>query len=161
MPKEGSVAPKERINVTYKPKTNAKEQIELPFKLLMLGNWTMREDDRALEDRKPINIDKDNFAEVMRQQELKLETMVDNRLSGEEGDEMKVSLNFESLKDFEPDKLVRNVPELAKLMEVRNSLKALRGPLGDKKKLRELFREIVGDEAKLKKLQEEVGGAGG
>jgi type VI secretion system protein ImpB len=64
--KEGSVAPKERVNITYKPATgNAKEDVELPLKLLMLGDYTMRPDPTPLEDRKPINVDKDNFQKVM------------------------------------------------------------------------------------------------
>ena len=53
MSKEGSVAPKERVNITYKPATgNAKEEVELPLKLLMLGDYTQRPDPTPLEDRK-------------------------------------------------------------------------------------------------------------
>ena len=66
MSKEGSVAPKERVNITYKPATDgAQEDVELPLKILMHGDFTGRQDDRPLEDRKPINIDKDNFDKVM------------------------------------------------------------------------------------------------
>ena len=49
MSKEGSVAPKERVNITYKPAVgNAKEEVELPLKLLMVGDYTMRPDPRPL-----------------------------------------------------------------------------------------------------------------
>jgi type VI secretion system protein ImpB len=73
MSKEGSVAPKERVNITYKPATgNAKEEVELPLKLLMLGDYTQRPDPTPLEDRKPINVDKDNFQKVMSEQKLAL-----------------------------------------------------------------------------------------
>ncbi len=73
MSKEGSVAPKERVNITYKPAIgNAKEEVELPLKMLMLGDYTRRPDPRPLEDRKPINIDKDNFQKVMSEQKLAL-----------------------------------------------------------------------------------------
>ena len=59
MAKEGSVAPKERINITFKPALGgAQEEVELPLKLLVLGDFTGREDLRKLEDRKPIGIDK-------------------------------------------------------------------------------------------------------
>ena len=62
MAKEGSVAPKERINVTFKPATgNVQEEQELPLKLMVLGDFTQRADDRKVEDRKPISIDKNNF----------------------------------------------------------------------------------------------------
>lgn len=58
MAKEGSVAPKERINVTFKPALgDAQEEIELPLKLMVLGDFTQRADDRKIEDRKPVSID--------------------------------------------------------------------------------------------------------
>lgn len=55
--KEGSVAPKERINVTFKPSSGeGMEELELPLKLMMVGDYTLAPDDRKLEDRKAINI---------------------------------------------------------------------------------------------------------
>ena len=67
MAKEGSVAPRERVNIIYKPATgDAKEEKELPLKMMVMGDFTGRPDDRPLEDRKPINVDKDNFSDVMR-----------------------------------------------------------------------------------------------
>jgi len=62
MAKEQSVAPKERVNITYKAATgNAQEEKELPLKVLAIGDYTGRPDDRTLEERKPISIEKDNF----------------------------------------------------------------------------------------------------
>ena len=88
MAKEGSVAPKERINVTFKPATGgAQEEIELPLKLMVLGDFTQRADDRKIEDRKPISIDKNNFDEVLGKQELSLTFAVPNRLQDEETDD--------------------------------------------------------------------------
>jgi type VI secretion system protein ImpB len=73
MGKEGSVAPKERVNIVYKPATgDAQEEVELPLKMLMMGDYTQRADPRPLEDRKPINVDKDNFSKVMSEQKLSL-----------------------------------------------------------------------------------------
>ena len=81
MAKEGSVAPKERINIVYKPATgDAKEQIELPLKLLMLGDYTLRADETPVEDRKPVSVDKDNFNDVLKNHDLKLDLNVPNRL---------------------------------------------------------------------------------
>ena len=69
MSTEGSVAPKERINITFKPATGgAEEQIELPLKLLVVGDFTQRPDARPVEDRAPINIDADTFFDVMKAQ---------------------------------------------------------------------------------------------
>ena len=118
MAKEGSVAPKERINVTFKPSTGgAQEEIELPLKLMVLGDFTQRADERKIEDRKPIAIDKNSFDEVLAKQELNLTFGVPNRLQDEPSDdELAVQLNINSMKDFNPANLVDQVPELKKLM---------------------------------------------
>lgn len=112
MAKEGSVAPKERINVTFKPATGgAQEEIELPLKLMVLGDFTQRADDRKIEDRKPISIDKNSFDEVLAKQELNLTFAVPNRLQDEqEGDELAVQLRINSMKDFNPANLVEQSP---------------------------------------------------
>ena len=84
MGKEGSVAPQERVNITYKPATgNAQEEVELPLKMLFIGDYTGRPDPRPLEERKPINVDKDNFQQVLAEQNLKLSMQVPDMLSGE------------------------------------------------------------------------------
>ena len=62
MAKDGSVAPRERINIKYRPATgDATEEKELPLKLLMMGDYTLRNDATPLEERKPVQVDKDNF----------------------------------------------------------------------------------------------------
>ncbi len=94
MAKEGSVAPKERINITFKPAiAGAQEEIELPLKLLVLGDFTQRVDERKLENRKAISIDKNNFNDVMAKQELELVMSVPNRLQPDsEIDDLPVSI---------------------------------------------------------------------
>jgi len=157
MAQEGSVAPKERVNIVYKPATgDAQREVELPLKLVMMGDFTLSPDDRALEDRKPINIDKDNFNEVMRKQDLQITLGVPNRLSGQEGDEMAVNLRFETLKDFEPENVVRQVPELNKLLELRQALTALKSPLGNIPAFRRLIQSVLSDEAAREKLLKEL-----
>jgi len=133
MAKEGSVAPKERINVTFKPATGgAQEEIELPLKLLAIGDYTHRKDERKVEDRKPISIDKMTFDEVLSKQELELTLSVPNRLQEESStEELAVKVRVSSMKDFNPASLVEQVPELKKLMELRDALVALKGPLGN------------------------------
>ena len=158
MAKEGSVAPKERVNITYKPATgDAQEQVELPLKMLMLGDFTFRADSTPLEERKPISIDKDNFAEVMAKQELAVGVSVPDRLSGTEGAEMAVKLKFESMRDFEPEGIVRQVPELRQLLELRAALSALRGPLGNIPAFRKKIEALLGDEGSRGKLMAELG----
>ncbi|WP_415884446.1 type VI secretion system contractile sheath small subunit [Neptuniibacter sp. SY11_33] len=158
MAKEGSVAPKERINIVYKPATgDAKEEIELPLKMLMVGDYTLREDDDEVEDRELIDVDKANFNDVMSSQKLNLQLTVPNKLSGEEDDEMPVDLSFDTLKDFEPEAVVRQVPEMAKLLELREALSFLKGPLGNVPAFRKQIDELLGDDESRQKLMAELG----
>ncbi len=162
MAKEGSVAPQERVNIVYKAATgDAQEEKELPLKLLMLGDYTLREDERALEDRKPINIDKDNFDAVLASQELSLDLGVPDVLSEEEGAEMGVHLELKSLKDFAPEAVARQVPELEKLLALREALVALKGPLGNVPAFRKKIQKLVADEETRKTIADEIGIAGG
>ena len=152
--KEQSKAPKERINITYRPATNSKEQKELPYRMAMLGDFTMRPDDTPLEERKMLRVDKDNFDDVMKSQKLELSVNVKNKLTGKEGDEMGVKLNFATLKDFEPEQIARKVPELNQLLETREALTALKAPLSNKRDFQKKIAEIVKDEETRKKLMD-------
>ena len=132
MAKEGSVAPKERVNIVYKPATDGAEEVELPLKILAIGDYTGRADDRQLEDRKPINIDKDNFEEVMEKHDLALQMQVpgcDVRRRGRPRalgrPQVQVDEGLHPLKAC-----LQQVPELQKLMDLRNALTALKSPLG-------------------------------
>lgn len=156
--KEGSVAPKERVNITYKPATgNAKEDVELPLKLLMLGDYTQRPDPRPLEDRKPINVDKDNFQKVMSEQKLALSFNVKDVLSEQENSELTVNLKFRRLSDMEPEAIANQVPELKKLLDLRAALTALKGPLGNEKAFRNKIQQILSDPAQRNKIVSELG----
>lgn len=148
MSKEGSVAPKERVNIVYRPATgDAKEEVELPLKLMVLGDFTQREDDRSVEDRDPISVDKNNFNDVMKGQELGMTVSVPNRLVEDDPEaQLAVTLRFENINDFTPDAIVRQVPELARLLELRESLKALKGPLANVPEFRRKVQEMVSDE---------------
>src|SRR5262245_43661027 len=158
MAKEASVAPRERVNITYKPATgDAKEEVELPFKMVVLGDFTMRADDRPLEERKPIRVDKDNFNEVLKKQDLSLDLNVEDRLSGNEDSELGITLKFGSLKDFAPESVAEQVPELNKLLELRKALQALKGPLGNLPAFRKKLQEILKTEADVDRVLKELG----
>jgi type VI secretion system protein ImpB len=157
MAKESSVAPQERVNIVYQPATGgAQKDVELPLKLLMLGDYTGRPDATPLEDRKPINIDKDTFDEVLRNQSLELSLTVPSKLSGKEGDEMVVELRFNSMKDFGPESLVEQVPELHKLLQLRAALQALKGPLGNIPAFRRKIEGLIGDGVARERLLKEL-----
>ncbi|MBU1701597.1 MAG: type VI secretion system contractile sheath small subunit [Candidatus Eisenbacteria bacterium] len=158
MAKEGSVAPKERVNIVYKPATgDAQAEIELPLKMMVMGDFTLREDETPLEDRKVVNVDKDNFSEVMGKQNLNLTFNVADRLSGAKDAELPVNLNFKDLKDFEPGAVARQVPELAKMLELRDALTALKGPLANVPAFRKKIEALLKDPEKRDKLIKELG----
>ncbi len=153
---EGSVAPKERVNIVYKPATGMDEEKELPLKLVMLGDYTQRTDETPLEERKATNIDKDNFNDVMQGMNLDSSMSVDNVLSSEAGDQMAVNLKFQGMKDFEPESVVDQVPELKKLLELRTALTALKGPLGNVPAFRKKLAEVLKDDNAREKLIKEL-----
>ncbi len=158
MANEGSVAPPERINIKYKPSTgDAKDEIELPLKMLFLGDYTGRPDPRALEDRKPINVDKDNFDDVLAEQKLEVNAAVPEVMSGAKDASMNVSLKFRKLSDFGPEAVAMQVPELRKMIELRETLNALKGPLGNIPAFRRKIQELLGDSAKREQLMKELG----
>lgn len=159
MAKEGSVAPKERINVTFKPATgDAQEEMELPLKLMVLGDFTQRQDDRQIEERSPVSIDKNNFNEVLAKQELTLSLSVPNNLDETDPDaEMPVNLSFSELKDFNPASVVEQVPELKALMELRDALVALKGPLGNAPAFRKAIESVLQDNDARQKVLAELG----
>ncbi|MCP3850235.1 MAG: type VI secretion system contractile sheath small subunit [Gammaproteobacteria bacterium] len=157
MAKEGSVAPKERINIKYSPSTgDSKEEVELPFKVMVMGDFTQQDDERPVEERKPINIDKDNFNEVLSKQNLSIDLNVDDKLTDEDGSELGVNLSFNSLKDFEPESIVRQVPELNKMLELREALVALKGPLGNVPAFRKEIQAVLDDASKKEQLMSEL-----
>jgi type VI secretion system protein ImpB len=110
---EGSVAPEERVNIVYRPSTDgAKEDVELPLKLLVAGDFTGATDSRTIENRQPVNIDKDNFNDVLKAQNVKSNFKVEDKLSGNDGAELNVNLNFNTMSDFGPESIANQVPEL-------------------------------------------------
>ncbi|WP_153100024.1 type VI secretion system contractile sheath small subunit [Paraburkholderia hayleyella] len=163
MADDGSVAPKERVNIVYKSETGgAKEDVELPLKQLVLGDFTLREDSTPLDQRKTVSVDKNNFNEVLRGQGLTLDVAVPNRLAGtpEPGAEeelLNVHLAFDNIRDFEPDAIVEQVPELQQLVLLREALKALKGPLGNLPEFRRRLQDLVKDEGTRTRLLAELG----
>ena len=158
MAKEASVAPRERINITYKPATgDAREDVELPLQLLFIGDYTGRPDPRPVEDRKPINIDKDNFQQVLAEQNLAVDLSVPDLLSGEKDATLAVHLKFRQLGDFGPEAVAHQVPELKRLLELRKALTALKGPLGNIPAFKRKIQALLNDNAQRERLVKELG----
>ncbi len=157
MSKEGSVAPKERINIKYIPATgDAQAEVELPLKTLVVGDFKGHAEQTPLEERATVTVDKNNFEAVMRESELKITATVKNKLTDDENAELPVELNFNSLADFAPDAVASQVPELKKLIELREALVALKGPLGNIPAFRERLQSLLNSEESREKLLAEL-----
>lgn len=158
MAKESSLAPKERINVTFRPATGgAQEEIELPLKVMVVGDFLQRYDDRPLIDRKPVGINKNNFADVMAKQNLTVQLSVRNRLTdSEDPGDLPVTLSFQSLRDFEPEGVARQIPEMNSLLRLRDALISLKGPLGNIPAFRAALEEVLHDERQRRQIMDEL-----
>lgn len=157
MSKEGSVAPKERINIKYVPATGDQQsEIELPLKTLVIGDFKGHGEETLLEDRKAVSIDKNTFESVMHESHLKLDTTVSNKLVDDPEASMPISLSFNSMKDFTPDAVAEQVPELKKLIELREALVALKGPLGNIPAFRERLQDLISSAESRDKLLAEL-----
>jgi len=158
MAKESTIAPKERVNIVYKPAIDeAQEDVELPLKMLVLGDFTGSTDDRPLEKRDPQNVDKDNFNDILKAQNITMNLSVPNRLANEKDQDMNVKLRVESMKDFGPEALIEQIPELKRLMELREALRSLKGPLSNIPEFRKKVQALVTDETTRQKLLAEIG----
>jgi type VI secretion system protein ImpB len=153
-----SQSPKERINVTYKTVVNGMEEDrELPLKVIMLGDYTGRADKTPVEDRKTVKLDKDNFKDVMASQKLEVELCVADKLSANSDDKIKVKLKFGGLDDMTPDGVVRQVPDLQKLLELRDALrKEVRRFVSDRDSRRRLQR-MLRDASACETLKADLG----
>ncbi|VAW50058.1 Uncharacterized protein ImpB [hydrothermal vent metagenome] len=157
MAKDGSVAPKERINIKYVPATGDQQQeIELPLKLIVTGDFKGHTEETPLEDRTAINVNKHNFNSVMTETDLSVNMTVADHLSDEKDDMMNIDLKFKTLADFTPDNIVKNVPELNKIMELREALVALKGPLGNIPAFRKKLQDLLSDDSSRSELASEL-----
>jgi type VI secretion system protein ImpB len=147
-----------RVNITYEVETgDAIETKELPFVMGVLGDFSGQpaEPLAKLKDRKFTEITLDNFDDVLAGMKPRLQYSVENKLS-EEGGKIGVELEFESLEDFAPDQVARQVDPISKLLDLRNQLADLRGKLQGNERLEEILQSTLSDEEKLSKLKQEM-----
>ena len=151
-----------RVNISYEVETGgAIEMKELPFVMGVLGDFTGQPTEplEKLKDRKFTEVTLDNFDEVLASMKPHLAFSVENTLS-EEGGKIGVDLTFESLDDFSPDQVAKQVKPLRELLELRQKLADLRGTLQGNDKLEEILQSSLGDAEKLDKLKGEIGAEG-
>ncbi|WP_127959562.1 type VI secretion system contractile sheath small subunit [Serratia microhaemolytica] len=154
---QSSVAPKERINIKYVPNTGDQvAEIELPLNLLVVGDMKGTREDTPIEERQVVSINKNNFNSVMKEANIGLTFSVPNHLEGDGQNDMPVSLAINSLDDFSPDNVAKKVPELKKLLELREALVALKGPLGNIPAFRARLQDLLSNEEMREQLLKEL-----
>jgi type VI secretion system protein ImpB len=108
--KDGSIAPKERINIRYVPKTDGQvAEVELPLNLLVTGDLSGKPDQTPLDERQPVAIDKNNFNAVIAQSDVGRNFTVSSALSGNDGARMDINLKVNSMADLSPDSIASQV----------------------------------------------------
>jgi type VI secretion system protein ImpB len=150
-----------RVQLSYDVEVGgAIERKELPFVVGVLGDFTGQQDpDKPLpklKERKFVNVDLDNFDDVVKGMAPAATYRVKNKLS-QDGGEFAVKLKFESFEDFRPEAVVQQVEPLRKLLDARTKLSDLRNKLAGNEKLEDLLGEVLGNTEKLKKLGAEAG----
>lgn len=148
--------PPARVNLFLEVETNgAMKKVELPLRMLVMGDFLGREVDEEVADREIVNINKDNFEDVMGSSDLSLEYTVADKLRGGDN-EMKVNLQFEDMKSFNPEQVARQIPELDKLLAARNLLQDLRNRLISVGQFRKELESVIKDDALRAKLLSEL-----
>jgi type VI secretion system protein ImpB len=150
---------KPRVHITYDVETEGATVVkELPFVVGVMGDFSGNPTEplKPIKDRKFINIDRDNFDEVLRRMTPGLEFRAENTLAGD-GSEMAVKLKFSSMEDFEPSRVVEQVEPLRKLLETRNRLRDLLSAVDRADGLEGELEKILQDTDQLAKLAGEMG----
>ena len=149
-----------RVQLTYDVEIgDAVEQKELPFVMGVMGDFTGQPDpdkpQAKLKDRKFVNVDLDNFDEVLSGMAPRASYRVKNQLSAE-GGEFAVNLEFKKMDDFRPESVVEQVEPLRKLLDARTKLSDLRNKLAGNDKLEDVLADVLNNTEKLKQLGEEA-----
>ena len=154
-----------RVHVTYDVEVgDAIEMKELPFVLGVLGDFTGQPEQplARLRERKFVEVNPDNFDQVLEGMKPHLSFSVENKLSEEpEAPQLKVDLHFKSMEDFDPENVAKQVKPIRELLDLRTKLADLRGSLQGNDKLEELLMDADSSTEKLEKLKGEVKGADG
>lgn len=165
MPKKESIQQKlkrvrpPRVQITYDVEIGgAIEMRELPFVVGVLGDFSGQPAEQLpkMKDRKIVEVDRDNFDQVLAAMAPRLAFKVDNKLT-DDGSKMNVELRFNSLQDFEPDQLVQQVEPLRKLVEARQKLRDLLSKTDGNDRLEEMLQNVMQNANSQKQLSQALG----
>jgi type VI secretion system protein ImpB len=151
-----------RVHITYDVEIgDAIEMKEIPFVMGVLSDLSGKPEEPLprLRDRKFVNIDRDNFDDVLKGMKPHLAYRVDNKLANDDS-KLGVELRFESMDDFEPEQVVNQVEPLRKLLEARSRLSDLLSKMDGNDKLVEVLDNVIKNTESLQKISQEAGGGG-
>lgn len=161
-----SSPPKERVNIVYRAGADGQTQEqELPLKLLVMGDYTQRTDDTPIGERRPVRIDGDNFDAVMRESRLSLDITVPKTLGRKQAEinsdlpaeVIDIHLDIAGLQDLTPEGICAQVAPLQQLLQLRQALVALKGPLGNVPAFRKGLQALLLDDNARARLTKELG----
>lgn len=148
--------PPARVNIKLDLHTGgAQKKVELPLKLVVMGDFSQGQDARTVADRPKLSINKNNFNAVLAELNPKARIAVENMLAGD-GSELPVDLDFKSMKDFSPEEVARRIPQLSALLAMRNLLRDLKSNLLDNASFRRELEKILKDPALTDNLRTEL-----
>ncbi|WP_065366131.1 type VI secretion system contractile sheath small subunit, partial [Klebsiella michiganensis] len=146
--------PKARINLKLALHTGgAQKKVELPLKLLAIGDFSNGKEDRPLSERAKINVNKNNFNSVLSEFSPEISLTVQNTLAGDSAEE-NIQLRFADMKDFEPEQVARQIPQLRAMLAMRNLLRDLKSNLLDNATFRKELEKILKDPALTQELRD-------
>ncbi len=152
-----------RIQITYDVEVGgAIELKELPFVVGVMGDFVGKPEEMlpALKNRKFVEVDRDNFDQVLSGMKPRLAYSVENKLQND-GSKLGIELKFNSIEDFEPDSVVQQVEPLRKLVEARKKLSDLRSKMDGNEKLENILNDIISNTDKQQQLSDALGIEGG
>ncbi|PRQ01985.1 hypothetical protein ENSA7_56520 [Enhygromyxa salina] len=155
MSKQASPA-RDRVNLVYREQ-ESKQERELPLKILVLGDYRGHEDDRPLDERKPIKVDNRSLGAVMAEHNLQLRFNCPSKLTQDPEDTLAVHLRFASYSDFGPEWVAQQVPELRTLVETRRALTELKEWLGISPSIVERLKQALASPENRVQLRRELG----
>jgi type VI secretion system protein ImpB len=151
-----SEIPKARVNIRLDLHTgSAQKKVELPLKLLAVGDFSNGKETLPLSERSKLDVNKNNFNSVLSELKPELKYSVPNTLSND-GSEESISLSFQDMKDFEPENVARQIPQLRAMLAMRNLLRDLKSNLLDNVTFRKELEKILIDPALTQELRDEL-----
>lgn len=147
-----------RVQLTYDVETNgALQKVELPFVVGVLADLSGQPKDplKPLKERKFVQIDRDNFDDVLAKSAPRLAMKVQNKLT-DDNSNLAVELNFKSMDDFDPAKIAEQVGPLKELLGMRQQLTQLLSKMEGNDKLEALLADVLANTDKAAALAKEL-----